>query len=290
MAAVSEGSDVALVGEWQWAGLTGRGVKVGVLDLGFLGYANRMAEGELPTDVITRSFISDGSELAFWGRPATPHGTACAEVIHDVAPDAQLHLVNFGNQAEWEAAVDWLLAQGVDVISFSGGWPLGGPGDGTSILAEKVSAVRDAGVLWVNAAGNAAQQHWMGEWRDDDPDGPDGWHNFGPTDGTNTITVTDELEIILGLRWDDPWGASANDYDLFLFRDNGGSLTEAARSEYVQDGDDDPLEIIVYAVPSPGVYHVAISKQPEAASATTSPSNTRPLPAAWSSPLTAQAL
>jgi subtilisin family serine protease len=268
MAAVSEGSDVALVGEWQWAGLTGRGVKVGVLDLGFLGYANRMAEGELPADVITRSFVSDGSELAFWGQPATPHGTACAEVIHDVAPDAQLYLVNFGDEAGWEAAVDWLLAQGVDVISFSGGWPLGGPGDGTGILADKVSAIRDAGVLWVNAAGNAAQQHWMGGWRDDDPDGSDGWHNFGPTDGTNTITVTDELEIILGLRWDDPWDASANDYDLFLFRDNGGSLTEVARSEYVQDGDDDPLEIIVYAVPSPGVYHVAISKQPEATTRT----------------------
>jgi len=265
MATVSEGSGVSLVTEWQWAGLTGRGVKVGVLDVGFLGYANRIAEGELPADVITRSFVGDGSELAFWGQPATPHGTACAELIHDVAPDAQLFLVNFGNEAGWVAAVDWLLAQGVDVISFSGGWPLGGPGDGTGYLADKVSAVRKAGVLWVNAAGNAAQQHWMGVWRDD---GPDGWHDFGPTDGTNEITVTGELEIVLGLRWDDPWGASANDYDLFLFREDDGSLTEVARSEAVQDGDDDPLEVIVYAVPAPGVYHVAISRQPEATTRT----------------------
>jgi hypothetical protein len=264
MAKVREGSDVALAADWQWAGLTGQGVKVGVLDLGFLGYARRIAEGELSSDVITKSFVSDGSELAFWGWPATPHGTACAEVIHDVAPEAQLYLVNFGDETEWTAAVDWLLAQSVDLISFSGGWPLGGPGDGSGHLAEKVSAVRDAGVLWVNAAGNSAQQHWMGEWRDDDPGVPDGWHNFGTTDGTNEITVTDELEIVLGLRWDDPWGGSANDYDLFLFEEDDGSLREVARSERVQDGDNDPLEIIVYEPPLPGVYHVAISKQPGA--------------------------
>ena len=261
MAAISQGTDVALATEWRWAGLTGQGVKVSVLDLGFLGYTNRIAAGELPTTVITRSFVGDGSELAFWGRPATPHGTACAEVIHDIAPDAQLYLVNFDDEAGWAAAVDWLLVQKVNVISFSGGWPLGGPGDGTGFLADKVRAVRDAGVLWVNAAGNAAQQHWMGEWHDNDPEGTDGWHNFGPTDGTNEITVTDKLEIIIGLRWDDPWGHSANDYDLFLFRDNDGSLTEVARSEIVQDGDDEPLEVLIYVAPSPGVYHVAISKQ-----------------------------
>jgi subtilisin family serine protease len=265
MAAVSEGSQVALIADWRGTGLSGRGVKVGVLDLGFLGYANRIAEGELPTDVITQSFVSDGSEMAFWGRPVTPHGTACAEVIHDVAPDARLYLANFSDEDEWTAAVNWLLAQDVDVISFSGGWPLGGPGDGTGYLADKVTEVREAGVLWVNAAGNVAQQHWMGQWRDDAPDGPDGWHDFDLTDGTNAITVTDELQIVLGLRWNDPWGASANDYDLFLFREENDSLTEVARSDAVQDGDDAPLEVIVYAVPSPGVYHVVISKQPEAA-------------------------
>jgi subtilisin family serine protease len=269
MAAVSEGSEVTFITEWQWAGLTGRGVKVGVLDLGFLGYARRIAEGELPADVITRSFVSDGSELAFWGRPPTAHGTACAEVVYDVAPDAQLYLVNFGSEAEWAAAVDWLLAQEVNVISFSGGWPLGGPGDGTGTLAAKVGAVRGAGVLWINAAGNAAQQHWMGEWRDDGPRGPDGWHDFGLTDGTNAITVTDELAMVVGLRWDDPWGGSANDYDLFLFREEeDGSLREVARSEWLQDGDDDPLEVILYAVPESGVYHLAVSRQPGAATRT----------------------
>jgi subtilisin family serine protease len=263
-ATISQDTEPTLAFDWHRAGFTGRGVKVGVLDLGFLGYANGIIEGELPTDVITKSFIGDGSELAFWGHPATTHGTAVAELIHDVAPGAQLYLANFGSEVEWIAAVDWLLAQDIDVISFSAGWPLGGPGDGTGHLAQKVSAVHDAGVLWVNAAGNSAQRHWMGTWRDDDPSGPDGWHNFGITDGTNEITVTDGTEIIVGLRWDDPWGASTNDYDLFLFGESGGQLEEVARSETVQDGDDDPVEVIIYSVPALGVYHLAISKQPDA--------------------------
>ncbi|OQY24088.1 MAG: hypothetical protein B6I34_03935 [Anaerolineaceae bacterium 4572_32.1] len=251
----SEGVTLTLAHAWPGAGLGGQGVKVGVLDVGFLGYTNRINEGELPSGVITKSFVGDGSELDFWGHPATQHGTACAEVVHDMAPAAQLYLVNAGTEVEWSDAVDWLLAQEVDVISFSAGWPLGGPGDGTGTLSEKVSELVGDGVLWVNAAGNNARRHWMGLWN-----GPHsgGWHSFGPTDETNEITVTGGLQIQIGLRWDDSWGASDNDYDLFLF---DSSLKEVARSENIQDGDDDPLEIIAYSVPAFGVYHVAIAKQ-----------------------------
>ena len=59
----------------------------------------------------------------------------------------------------------------------------------------------------------------MGVWSDHNLDG---WHDFSLTDRTNQVTVTDELEILIGLRWDDAWGGSANDYDLFLFRQADG--------------------------------------------------------------------
>jgi subtilisin family serine protease len=41
-------------------------------------------------------------------------------------------------------------------------------------------------------------------------------------------------------------------------------MAEVARSDNVQDGDDDPLERVVYYFPSPGIYHLAISRQPGA--------------------------
>jgi len=260
-AIVSEGVSGSRADEWQWAGLTGQGTKVGVLDLGFLGYTNRIAEGELPSAVITQSFVGDGSEFDFWGRPITQHGTACAEIVHDMAPKAQLYLVNFGTEVEWANAVDWLLAQDVDVISFSAGWPLGGPGDGSGYLAEKVNAVQDAGVLWVNASGNSARRHWMGPWND--PEGND-VHNYSGTDETNEITVTSESQIVVGLRWNDLWLGSANDYDLFLYKEHGGSLQEVASSTNIQDGDDIPQELIVYDLPLSGVYHVVIFRLPGA--------------------------
>jgi subtilisin family serine protease len=121
LAVMSEGVAVTGADEWQDVGYTGQSVKVGVLDVGFLGYTNRISEGELPSDVITRSFVGTGSEFDFWGQPPSQHGTACAEVVHDMAPDAQLYLVNAGTEVEWANAVDWLLAQKVDVISFSAG-------------------------------------------------------------------------------------------------------------------------------------------------------------------------
>jgi len=259
LATTSEGVAVTGADGWHVGEMAGQGVKVGVLDLGFLGYTQRMAEGELPADVITRSFVGTGSELDFWGQPATEHGTACAEVIHDMAPAAKLYLANAGTEVQWANAVDWLVDQEVDLISFSAGWEVLGPGDGTGPAAEKVSSVREAGVLWINAAGNSARQHWMGEW--EDPEG-NGWHNYTSTDETNEITVTNESQIVVGLRWNDGWGSSANDYDLLLYRRRDGLLEEIARSDNVQDGDDDPVELIVYYFPPPDVYYVAISKQP----------------------------
>ncbi|MFZ5917312.1 MAG: S8 family serine peptidase [Chloroflexota bacterium] len=253
---VSQGVTVTLAQEWHTIGFGGQGVRVGVLDVGFFGYKNRIGEGELPGDVITRSFVGSGTQLDFWNGES--HGTACAEVVHDMAPQAQLYLVNFDTEVTWAEAVDWLLARDVDIISFSAGWPLGGPGDGSGYLAEKVSQARDDGVLWVNAAGNSARQHWMGPWSDPDADS---WHNFLEAKETNKITVAAELEIVVGLRWDDPWGESANDYDLFLF---DSALKQVAESDNIQNGESDPLEIIVFNAPATGIYHVAITKQPGA--------------------------
>ena len=39
----------------------------------------------------------------------TSHGTACAEIVHDMAPEATLYLVNFGNSVELANAVDYLM-------------------------------------------------------------------------------------------------------------------------------------------------------------------------------------
>lgn len=54
-------------------------------------------------------------------------------------------------------AVDWLITQEVDGISYSMGWPTGGPGDGTGLICVMVDQAHGADILWVNLIDNQAQ-------------------------------------------------------------------------------------------------------------------------------------
>jgi subtilisin family serine protease len=165
--AESEGLSAMRVPEFWSKYHRGEGVRVGVLDVGFAGY-ERLLGSELPAHVKTKAFYDAGSgpDLSGGGEP---HGTACAEVVHDVAPDAEIYLANAGSSAEMGSAVTWLIDQGVEVISHSIAWPLGG-GDGTGPIHDSVSIAHDNGVIWVNAAGNFAMGFWGGYWLDADGD------------------------------------------------------------------------------------------------------------------------
>lgn len=244
---VSEGVAVINANEWHTAGYTGDGVKIAILDMGFAGYTTRQSEGELPATVATWWAPSLG------GPGESAHGTACAEIAYDVAPGAQLYLANFGTEVEMGNAVDWLIDQGVDVISHSVGWPIGGPGDGTGVICDMVDSAGAAGIFWAQAVGNSAQRHWQGDFVNTDGDQ---YHEFSVDDEGNTILVNDGEVITIGLKWDDSWGASANDYDLLLF-DSGGGLPVAGSTD-IQDGDDDPTELLSYTAEYDGVYTIAI--------------------------------
>ncbi|MBI4295918.1 MAG: S8 family serine peptidase, partial [Chloroflexi bacterium] len=172
---ISEGVALTNANSWQTGGYTGTGVKVAILDGGFAGYTTRQTEGELPANVTTWWAPSLG------GPGTSVHGTAAAEIVYDMAPGAQFYLANFGTEVELGNAVDWLIAQGVNVISASWGYPVGGPGDGTGPITQIVDRARAAGILWVNSAGNSAQRHWEGTFSSTDGDG---YHNFTSTDET----------------------------------------------------------------------------------------------------------
>ena len=156
---VSEGVSLIKADDWQNAGYTGSGVKVGIIDEGYTGYTALLGT-ELPSSVVVQSFSTYGIE------GLTSHGVACAEIVHDVAPDAQLYLTNIDDEIDFANAVDWLIAQNVDIISCSLGWSVGGPGDGTGSIDDKVADAGTAGILWVNSAGNYAQGHWTGSGAD----------------------------------------------------------------------------------------------------------------------------
>lgn len=235
-------------------GIRGRGVKVGILDFGFEGYDALVQRGALPQPAAARAFTQSGTL-----ENDKVHGTACAEIVHAVAPEAELYLAAVdGREGQIVAAAQWLVAQGVDIISFSGGghW---GPHNGTSVLDRLVDSIVEGGVLWVNAAGNEGTDHWGGTATDRNGDlvvELDGrWPGIAvqPSDGIVRLLAV----------WDD-WGADSRrptatqDIDAFLFEvDNRGQARLVAQSIRPQRGRGTPIEYIGYRG-RPGAVYVML--------------------------------
>jgi len=235
---ISEGVSVIGAPEWQEAGLDGRGVKVGIIDVEF-GLYRQLLGQELPPSerVIARSFISHG-ELYDPGFPedAQVHGTGAAEIIHDIAPGATLYLAAFNTDVELHAAIDWVIQQKVDVISSSIGLDSGCfNGDGK--FEPQIREARQSGITWMTAAGNEADIHWEGEFSD--PDG-DNLHNYTASDEGNTLDVilmeyeypdgtVVATSIIFGVySWDAPCTGASDDYEVVVMKEQGGRLVPVA--------------------------------------------------------------
>ncbi len=199
---VSEGVIGSDIETWHNAGWFGQGITIGVLDSSFTGYRDLLGV-ELPATVITRSFDIDGLEQG-----DNRHGTAVAEIIHDVAPQADLYLVNAG-PGRFSEAVDYLIARNVDVINLSAGWPVG-PFDGTTQQDVIVNRAIDSGIVWVNAVGNEADRHFSGTYQDSNTDG---WAELSGTVIIDDFFVPagDEFEVLLN------WTGPVADLDLCLW-------------------------------------------------------------------------
>ncbi|MBI3969634.1 MAG: fibronectin type III domain-containing protein, partial [Chloroflexi bacterium] len=237
---------------WHAAGLTGTGVKIAVIDGDFAGYTDRIARGDLPASLIPMD-LTGGNFVAGDG-----HGTAVAEIVHEMAPDAQLFLVNIDTTTQLGAAKDCLAAKGVSVINHSVGWLYHGPGDGTGAVNEIVNDAVAKGILWVNSAGNAAQMHWAGNWTDGDGDR---FLEFSSGFETQAVTLIAGESITVGLRWNDAWGTACNDYDLYLL--DATLNTSAPVASSIDDQTTcsaDPVEVFQYRPAVSGTYYLIVHR------------------------------
>ena len=202
-ATISEGVGLLGVPAWHAAGHFGAGVTVAIMDIGFKGLDDVPAD-ELPAGLVTIAFDGDGILDRL-----TDHGTQMAEIIHDVAPGADLVAMTFSDD-RFAEAVAWLELADVDVVSFSMEWT-DGPLGGTHWTAPIIQASIDAGVTWVMAAGNSAQTHYNGTTVDVDGDGWVEVASRGIEQNDFTVKAGDKAEV--SLSWKDP----ATDLDLCLF-------------------------------------------------------------------------
>jgi subtilisin family serine protease len=220
-----------LAGAWHEEGFTGKGAKVAVIDGGFEGLAERQAEGELPANVVTQDFC--GGNLA----TATKHGTAVAEIVYEMAPDAQLYLVCIDTEVDLAAAEAYAKSQGVHVINHSAGWQGPFRNDGSGPIGAIAADAQANGMLWVNSAGNEGQTHWSGSYVANG-----NIHVWNPNGDVGNSFVWPNGEVICGfLKWDE-WPAGVSDFDLGLFLSGANELIASSQEE--QTGSQPPFEAL----------------------------------------------
>ncbi len=190
---------------------------------------------------------------------STDHGVAVAEIVQEVAPGARLHLICVGTEIELIQALDYVTANGIAIVNHSVLWFASSRGDGQGppgTPEHTVARARAAGILWVNAAGNASEKHWSGPFRDDDADG---LHEFASGDERNRVTLNAGRMFCASLKWDE-WPATDENFDLYVRFAAGNALI--ASSSTVQNGSQMPREEVCWqnSAPAPVDIYVEIRR------------------------------
>jgi hypothetical protein len=248
----------------QFFGVDGTGIKVGVLSDSNDFQEQAIASGDLPADTVAL----EGQD----GRPGSGEGTAMMEIVHDLAPGAQLFFATAFNSPEsfadniralrFQAGCDVIID---DVIYF-----FESPYE-DDIIAQAVADVTADGAMYFSSAGNSGNfdDGTSGTWEGDfKPAGalatlPSGYtvHSFG------TGVISNRIELGGGpliLHWSDPGTlavpASSNDYDIFVLDNDLRNVAVAGTD--VQDGDDLAFEFLGFNIPAG--FRVVIAAHPGA--------------------------
>ena len=212
-------------------GLDGSGVVVGVISDGIDSVRDAQTSGDLPDVAVPNGGC---------GRGSGDEGTALLEIVHDLAPGAQLLFAGPASSVEMIDAVQCLTAAGADVIVDDLGF-FGEPYFEDGPVAAAVRAAVQAGVSYHSSAGNEAQEHLE---QDFVATPGSTLHDFaaGAGDNTDTVVVPAGGTLTCLLQWNDPFGGAADDYDLMLL--DHQSLQVITASTDRQDGTQDPIEAI----------------------------------------------
>ena len=257
-------------------GIDGTGVRVGVLSDGVDSLADRQATNDLPPTCADPPAPGPCVAVVPGEGGFGDEGTAMLEIVHDLAPGAQLFFATaFDGVASFAANIQALRStHGCDVIVddvtyFAEGAFQDGP------IAQAVNAVTAAGAIYFSSAGNSGRLSagtsgtWEGDFVDSGTAIPffDGtaWqglpvHSFNGLTGGGAASsdqLTATAPSAISLKWSDPLGGSGNDYDVFIFDDTLTTLFDLSAD--AQTGTQDPLEIMGFGLPTERIVVVQFS-------------------------------
>lgn len=245
---------LALLGvdRWQHTGYRGQGIRIAVLDTGFRGYREQLGK-TLPAKVETRCFRDDGN---FEARNSQ-HGILCAEVLHSLAPEAELLLVTWepDSSERFLEAVRWAKDAGARIISCSILMPSWSDGEGGGDFHHKLRRILQDGnssskeafpeTLFFACAGNTALRHWMGLFHA----GTDGFHQWQPGQTINNLQPWNADRVSVEL-----YCPAATQYEITVRDENG---KEVSRSKPVS-GTSGPSIAARFTPESQSTYQVRV--------------------------------
>ncbi len=234
-------------------GFDGSGTRVCVISDGIGGVGDAIRGGDLPP------LSACGGPDLFNGA----EGTAMLEIVHDLAPGAELAFCpGLGN-----------LATLIDAYAWAADLAFGGEGcdivvDDITVLndryfqdSELTAVIDDAahrrGMTSIGSAGNHARRHYQERFDDFDyfnKQGFKGFHEFVDSDEPEealswVLSVPAEHILTVFLQWEEPFGNAEADFQIVL-SDNGdpftpdssGAIIYATNENLPQDGSGNPQE------------------------------------------------
>jgi subtilisin len=121
---LSETPFAAFTPEWAWKGATGKGIKVAVIDSG-IDTTHPALEGCVKKCVEVVGEGDDINIVECKSGDAFGHGTACAGIIHSIAPEAEIYSVRvLGNTLRstgemFIAGMKWVIEQEIPLANLS---------------------------------------------------------------------------------------------------------------------------------------------------------------------------
>jgi subtilisin len=124
----ADGPLAGITREWAWGGSTGAGMRIAIVDSGV--EHDHPALGDSVRGGVTVEYdvrADDNYRIKPDPKPAdmSGHGTACAGIIHSIAPEAEIYSVrvlgrNMGGRAiQFAAGLDWAIENGMHVVNLS---------------------------------------------------------------------------------------------------------------------------------------------------------------------------
>jgi len=253
---VTQGDAILKANQLRARGLSGKGIRVGIISDGANDWATARAQGDLPAGGI----IVYGTCSKHPARDEVRNcneGTAMAEIVHDLAPDAQIAVAATRTSLDFIARINTLVdvfkADIIvdDMIFYTAPYFEDG-------AVAKAVATASTRVLFVSAAGNSGDKHYEANYL---AEPGFSFHDFGRARGGSTdpgmnAVIPARTEASFVLQWNDPYFASSNDYDLELY-DSQNKLLRASSQRQSGVGST-PMEVVHYFNSSFSAKPVAI--------------------------------